>query len=209
MPQFSLKNGIRRTVGSAPQQDHPCENTVAVAVRGAVVPWVLRFWCLLGNHRSYAGAVRIFASQDQRVVAVCSMPGASMWEVEGRAYDGTQDELVVHFEGLEACAGPYGVHAIPGNSVDGGRSYRVITGAAGVVVVTGEVFGWAARATAINATVAVAALPALGFGPIGVPAAGEVNGNAMGLLAPVSTWTFVGTSGYVIEYVPPGINFDG
>lgn len=205
----TLENGVRRNVGSSPETAHKAEGTVCVSVRGGIVPWVLRFWAMLGVNRAYAGAVRIFPSRDLRVVAVCSMPGAQSWQVEGRASDDTRDQVEIHFEGVEGYGGPWGVHAIPGNSVDGGRSYRVVTGAAGVVVVTGEVFGWAARAVGAGATVAVAALPALGFGPIGVPAGGEVNGNAMGLLSPVSTWTFVGTSGYLIEFVPPGIVFDG
>lgn len=208
MAQNTLKNGVRRIIASVPEHQHTDENTVSVVVNGGVIPWVLRFWARLGTHRCYVGAVRIFPSRDSRVVAVCSMPGAKSWEVEGRGYDATTDEIQVHFEGLPGCAGPWGVQAIPGISVDGARSYRVQTGVAGVVQVTGEVFGWAAYAVAAGATVTAAGLPALGFGPVPVPI-GSVEGNAMGLLAPISTWTFAGTSGYMIEYVPPGGGFDG
>jgi hypothetical protein len=79
--------------------------------------------------------------------------------------------------------------------------------------------GGAAMATVAAATLAVAAqpqtspvtttTPALAIGPIAVPVNGEVNGNARGILAPVSTWTFVNTDSYLIEYLPPGIVFDG
>jgi len=31
----------------------------------------------------------------------------------------------------------------------------------------------------------------------------------MGLLAPVSTWDFVNVDSYVIEFVPPGVEYDG
>jgi hypothetical protein len=151
----------------------------------------------------------MFPSALQRVVAICSMPGARAWEVEGRSYDANEDNLEVHFEGIEARGGPWGVQALPGLSVDCARSYRVVTGTAGVVSVTGEVWGWAATAIAAGASVSVAALPALGFGPIAVPVNGEVNGNARGILAPISTWTFVGTNHYLIEYMPPGEAFDG
>jgi len=213
MSECTLKNGVRRIIASASEAGHPDENTVAVVVDGGTIPWVLRFWARLGVNRAYAGAVRIFPSADHRVVAVCSMPGAHAWEVEGRGATSADDEIEIHFEGMEACCGPFGVHAIPGNSVSGCRSYRVIDGTFGAVVVTGEVFGWTAWATAAGATVQAAAGPALAavFAPAAliVPTNGFVEGNAMGLLAPVSTWTFTGTSAFKIEYVPPGILYDG
>lgn len=201
---LTLKNRIRRSILSSPQEDHPNENTVACIVAGGTIPWVLRFWAHLGSNRAYAGAVRIFPSRDHRIVAVCSMPGARNWEVEGEGATTATDELEIHFEGMESCCGPFGVHAVPGNSVAFGKSYTVATGTAAVVQIVGEVWGWAAYATAAGATVTVAAPPTAGFGPIAVPVNGEVSGNARGILAPVSTWTFAGTSGYLIEYMAPG-----
>ncbi len=209
MSELTLKNRVRRSIVSAPQEDHAVENTVSCIVAGGTIPWVLRFWAHLGSNRAYAGAVRIFPARDHRVVAVCSLPGARYWEVEGEGATTAIDEIEVHFEGMEACCGPYGVHPVPGNSVSGSRSYRTASGVAGVVAITGEVFGWAAYATVAGASVAVAANPALGFGPIAVPAGGATNGNAMGLLAPVSTWTFTLTDAYFIEYVAPGTFYDG
>jgi hypothetical protein len=211
MSGITLKNGVRRRIASLPEEGSSNgENTVAVSATGASLPWVLRFWARLGRSSVYIGAVRIFASQENRLVAICSIPGAREFEVEGQAQDGAVvDEIAVDFEGIDARGGPWGVHAIRGNSVDGSRSYRVITGTVGAVTVTGEVFGWAAWTTQAGGTIAVAALPALGFGPIDVPQNGAINGNAMGLLAPVSTWTFTNTDGYSIEYVPPGSFYDG
>jgi hypothetical protein len=75
--------------------------------------------------------------------------------------------------------------------------------------VTGEVFGWAAHAAVAGATVGVTANPGLAFGPIDVPINGAVNGNAQGMIAPISTWTFTNTAGFFIEYVAPGTNYDG
>lgn len=212
MSELTLKNRVRRVIASQPQEGHPGENTVAVIVSGGTIPWVLRFWAMYGKHRAYVGAVRTFVNSNERVVAVCSMPGATHWEVEGSGSTSAEDEIAVHFEGIEARGGPWGVSAMPGNSVDGARSYRVATGTAGAIVITGEVFGWAAYAVVAGATVQAVATPALtDFEPIAlpVPNGGSVNGNAMGLLAPVSTWTFTNTSAFMIEYVPPGILFDG
>lgn len=210
MPQFTLKNGLQRRVASVPRDGHPGENTVAVVVSGGSVPWVLRFYAKLGSNISYVGAVRVFRNPLTRLVAVLSVPGAEAFEVEGQATTpGAVDEIGIDFEGIEARGGPWGVLPLPGVSVAWARSYRVLTGTAGVVNVVGEVWGWAARATAAGATVTVAAPPALGFGPIGVPQNGEVHGDARGILAPESTWNFAGTSGYLIEYAPPGGVFDG
>jgi hypothetical protein len=210
MAKTTLKNGLQRRVASVPQDGHPGENTVAVVVSGGVLPWVLRFWARIGSLHAYVGAVRTFAMPGDRVVAVVSMPGATAFEVEGQANDPTAvDEIGIHFEGIDSRGGPWGVHAMPGVSVDAARSYRVLTGTAGVMTVTGEVWGWAATASVAAATVAVAAPPGLAFGPVAVPVNGEVNGNARGILAPVSTWTFVNTDSFLIEYLPPGIVFDG
>lgn len=210
MAKITLKNGLQRRVASVPQDGHPGENTAAVVVSGGSVPWVLRFWGRVGPLRAYVGAVRLFAAPGDRVVAVVSMPGATAFECEGQATDpAAVDEIGVHFEGIEARGGPWGVQAIPGMAVDAARSYRVATGTAGVVTVTGEVWGWAATASVAGATVAVAAPPGLAFGPVPVPVNGEAGGNARGILAPVSTWTFVNTDGYLIEFLPPGTTFDG
>jgi hypothetical protein len=211
MSKYTLRNGIRRTISSVPEeQNFTGENTVSVSVTGGVMPWMLHFWARIGTSRVYVGAVRVFAAQQTRLVAIVSIPGAKEFEVEGKGNNAaTDDELAVEFEGIEARGGPWGVHPIPGNSVNGARSYRVLTGTNGSVVVTGEVWGWAAYATAAAATVAVAALPGLGFGPIGVPINGSVQGDARGILAPVSTWTFTNTSGFLIEFFPPGGLFDG
>jgi hypothetical protein len=192
-----------------PQEDHAAENTVAVVVQGGTIPWVLRFWAMLGSNRAYAGAVRIFPMKDARIVAICSMPGARSWVVDGRGATSAPDEIDVHFEGIEARGGPWGVHAIPGASVDGTRSYRVERGTFGPVTVIGEVFGWAAHAVLPGATVGVTANPYLNFGPIDVPNGGAVNGNCRGLLAPVSNWLFTNTAGFFIEYVAPGTLYDG
>lgn len=210
MAQDTLKNGLQRRVASVARDGHPGENTVAVVVEGGSAPWILRFYAKLGQHRAFMGAVRLHQLTTQRVVAVLSMPGASSFEVEGQANNPTLlDEISVSFEGIEARGGPWGVFPVPGVSVAWARSYRVVTGTAGVVVVTGEVWGWAARAINPGATVAVAAAPGLSFGPVAVPPNGEVHGDARGILAPVSTWTFVGTTGYLIEFAPPGGVFDG
>lgn len=212
MSESTLKNRVRRRIASAPSADLQDENSVAVVVRGGTIPWVLRFWGRFGDDLAYAGAVRIFPAKFARVVAICSMPGARQWEVEGRGATDAVDEIAVHFEGIEAKGGPFGVQPVAGVSVAGGRSYRVATGTNGNIVITGEVFGWAAWATAAAATVQAVANPALtDFAPIAlpVPAGGAVQGNAMGLLAPISTWTFTNTAAFMIEYVPPGIVFDG
>ena len=210
MSGITLKNGIRRRIGSLPQEgETEGENTVSVFASGALVPWVLRFWARLGPNSVYVGAVRIFAAQENRLVAICSIPGARWFEVEGRAADDSVDELLVDFGGLEAKGGPWGVHPIHGASVDGSRSYRVIRGTAGVVTVTGEVWGWAARSVLPAATIGVTAQPGLGFGPIDVPQNGSVQGDARGMLAPVSVWTFTNTAAFFIEYFPPGSVYDG
>lgn len=209
MANFTLRNGVRRKVGSMPQ-DGGSENTVAVTQSGGIMPWVLRFWAHLGGRRVYVGAVRTFVHSGDRLVAILSIPGASHYEVEGIGNNlATADEIAIDMVGLDARGGPWGVHAVPGNSVDGARSYRVLTGVSGAVNVVGTVFGWAARTNVAAATVACSVGPAVAFGPIGVPINGEVNGDALGLLGPESTWTFVNTTGYVIEVVPPGPNFDG
>jgi hypothetical protein len=209
MSNYTLKNGIVRRIASVPEEGHETENAVTVVAAGGTIPWVLRFWARLGVNSCYAGAVRIFPSKNHRVVAICSLPGARAWEVEGRGATNAPDELLIHFEGQQDSGGPYGVRSIPGNSIDGARSYRVERGTAGVVVVTGEVFGWAAHAAVAGATVGVTANPGLAFGPIDVPINGAVNGNAQGMIAPISTWTFTNTAGFFIEYVAPGTNYDG
>lgn len=204
-----LQNGVRLVAASVPQEDHPDENTVGVVVTGGTLAWVLRFWARLGTHRAYLGGVRLHAMTRTRVAAIVSCPNARAFEVEGQATSNAADALEIHFEGLQARGGPWGVQAMPGVSVPYARSYRVLTGAAGVVPVVGEVFGWAARASAAGATVAATAGPGLTFGPVAVPINGSVQGNCMGAMAPASTWTFVGTDGYLIEYFPPIGEFDG
>lgn len=201
----TLKNGLQGVVASVPQSDHQTESAVTCIATGGTIPWTLRFFARLGSRRAYVGAVRTFATKSERVVAVCSLPGAAIWEVEGRGATDVQDEIGIHFEGDVSPLIQPGVHAIPGNSVAGARSYSVLTGTVGSVVVTGEVLGWAARSDVAGASVVVTSpFGGLNFGPIGVPEGGEVNGNCQGLIAPISTWTFVNTSGYLIEYVPPG-----
>lgn len=212
MAKFTLRNGQRQTVPPSPEGSGIVGSTLSVVQTGGLVPWVLQFWARFGSHRSYVGAVRTFVARNSRVVAVCSMPGADTWEVEGRAATDVRDEIELHLQGINAAGGPFGVSALPGNSVDACRSYRVLDGVAGVVAVVGEVYGWAAWATAANATVQVAAPPALvGFLPLAlaVPVNGSVRGNALGKLAPVTAWTFTNTSQYMIEYFPPGTIFDG
>lgn len=211
MPDNYLRNGVRSMVASVPQQDHDFEDVVAVLVNGGKIPWVLRFWARLGTERVYIGAVRVFASRQHRLAAVLSVPGARGFEVEGKGADTTRDDLLIHFEGIQGRGGPWGVTPVPGISVLGARSYRVLTGVGdpATVVCTGEVLGWTAYTTQAAATVSVAALPALGFGPIIVPQNGSISGDAMGLLAPVSTWDFVNVDSYVIEFVPPGLEYDG
>jgi hypothetical protein len=205
-----LQNGVPRFVASIPN-DPNGENTVAVIADGGSGPWVLRFWAMLGTLRTYVGAVRFFADRHARLVAVVSVPGATSFECEGMAANvATTESLRVTFEGIEARGGPWGVSAIPGLSVAGARSYRVASGnAGGVVTITGEVYGWAAETTLAGGTVSVSALPGLGFGPTVVPQNGSVRGDAMGLLAPESTWTFANVNAWMIEYVPPGLDFDG
>lgn len=206
----TLKNGVADIVASVPQEDHPTESAVTLIATGGTIPWLLKVFARLGSRRAYVGAVRTFATRAQRVVAVCSLPGAAIWEVEGRGATDTIDEIGIHFEGDVAPLVMPGVHAIPGNSIDGARSYRIAQGVSGSVSVTGEVFGWAAHTTLAGATVACSANPSLSFGPIDVPINGSVKGDCKGLLAPVSTWTFVNTSGFFIEYVAPGADiYDG
>jgi hypothetical protein len=214
-----LQTGIQRRVSGLPSiQDastltNQGPNAASIVAIGGTLPWVLRIWGQFGKGLSYVGAVRVFPRQGSRLVAVVSAPGARWYEIEGVCSTpvGTSaiDEMGIEIHPCVAAGGAWGVQPVLGNSVDGARSYRVLTGASGVVAVTGEVFGWAARSVLAGATIAVAAGPALGFGPIGVPQNGEVHGDARGLMAPVSTWTFTNTSGYVIEYVPPGPIFDG
>lgn len=206
-----LRNNVRDIVAFVPEEDHIGENTAAVVVVGGQIPWVLRFWARLGANRAYIGAVRLFASRQKRLAAILSIPGALTFEVEGKGAETTADQLEIHFEGIEARGGPWGVHAIVGNSVLNSRSYRVLTGVgAGVpFLCTGEVHGWTAYTTQVGGTVAIAADPNLAIGPIIVPQNGSISGNAMGLLAPVSTWTINNVDSYVIEYIPPGIEFDG
>jgi hypothetical protein len=204
-----LENGVRKIVSCKPADGRP-DDCYSVVVNGGILPWVLRFRAKLQNCAPYVGAVRIFPSQLERLVAIVSVPGAVSLEVEGSATDrATRDRIGIHIESTICRGGPWGVTPIHGVSVDGARSYRVITGVSGAVVVTGQVYGWAARAVAAGATVSAAAGPALAIGPIGVPPNGEVNGDARGLMAPISTWTFVNTTGYILEVVPPGDVFDG
>lgn len=204
-----LQNGVRQTVGTFPE-DARAENGIAVAAAGGRSIWVLHFWALMRSVRTYAGSVRLFTGSGSRLAAIVAVPGARAFEVMGRAADATSNEqLELEIEGIECRGGPWGVAPIPGNSIAGARSYRVASGVAGAVTVTGDVLGWAARATLAGASVSVVALPALSFGPVAVPQNGEVHGNAERLLSGVSTWTFVNTSGYLIEYVPPGYEFDG
>jgi hypothetical protein len=211
MSEKYLQNGVRSIIASVPQTDHGAEDVVAVLVNGGRIPWVLRFWARLGAGRVYIGGVRVFASRHHRLAAVLSVPGAQAFEVEGKGVNTTVDNLEIHFEGIQGRGGPWGVAAIPGVSVLGSRSYRVLTGVGdpATVICTGEVFGWTAFTTQAAATVSVAAQPALTLGPIIVPQNGSISGNAMGLLAPVSTWDFVNVDSYMIEFVPPGVEFDG
>jgi hypothetical protein len=212
MPHYSLRNGIRKTVPDIQQGAQIAGNGMSVVMTGGIIPWVLRFWAFFGTHRSYVGAVRTFATQNSRVVAVCAMPGASSWEVEGRGATNAADEIELHLEAEDCRGGPFGVTALIGNSVEAGRSYRVLDGVSGPVVVEGEVYGWAAWAIAAGATVQAVAPPNLqAFMPLalGVPQNGSVRGNARGAISPVSAWTFTNTSQFMIEYFPPGIVFDG
>ena len=217
MAKFTLRNGQRKTVPDIPQGSEIVGSTMSVVMTGGVIPWVLRFWAKFerhGSYRSYVGAVRTFAAKNSRVVAVCSMPGATSWEVEGQGATAAVDEIELHLDAIETCGGPFGgVRALPGNSVDACRSYRVLDGVSGgPIAVVGEVYGWAAWATAANATVQAVAPPGLtGFLPLAlaVPQNGSVRGNARGAFAPVSAWTFTNTSQYMIEYFPPGTEFDG
>jgi hypothetical protein len=206
-----IRNGIPRVIGSV-HEDASIggENTVSVVQSGGTLPWRLRFYALLGSQRVQIGSVRTFAATTDRLVAVISVPGARGFAVDGSATDPNSNESIeVHFEGMQCIGGPFGVHAIPGFSVDGARSYRLLAGVNGAVTVTGQVWGWAAFATAPGATVAASAGPALALGPAPVPTNGSVRGDARGIMAPVSTWTFTGTSGYLIEYTPPAGVFDG
>lgn len=209
-----LRNGIPKVIGSAPQEGR-AEDCAAIVVTGGTVPWVLRFSARCGNYVARLGGVRIYPSALSRVVAVVASPGAKGFEVSGYALTDSaagivQDSLDVHIEGTPARGGPWGVQAIPGMSVLLSRSYRVIGGTnGGPITVTGEVHGWAARATAPGATVTITTLPGLTIGPLPVPALGEINGDALGVIAPVSNWTFTGTSEYMIEYFPPFGETDG
>jgi len=203
-----LNNGVRTVIASRPQDGQP-EDCVAVIASGGRQPWVLRFYARLGTHRAYLGAVRLFALQTERVVAYLSAPGAQGFETEGESLVTTADRLGIEFVGTVVRGGPWGVQSVLGASVNAARSYRCVTGVAGAVTVTGEVYGWAAQTSQAGASVAVAAQPALGFGPLIVPQNGTIAGDARGLLAPVSTWTFVNTDSYFIEFVPPGGVFDG
>lgn len=207
MADTYLRNGVRDVVASIPQADHDQEECVAVIINGARVPWFLRFYARLGSNRIFIGGVRIFASRQNRLVAVLAVPGCRSFEVEGRADDSTiGDVLEVDFEGVPGRGGPWGVTAIPGNSVFGGRSYQVLTGAGGgPITCTGEVHGWTAYTTLAGGTVTVTGPLGLTLGPIIVPQNGSVSGDAMGLLAPVSIWTFANVQSYVIEYIPPGV----
>jgi hypothetical protein len=205
-----LQNGILGQFAASSPSDANPEDCCAVIVSGGNQPWILRIYAKLNTQKVYLGAVRLFNLQKTRVGAIVSCPGAQSFEVEGEASSTTADTLGIDFVGTQARGGPWGVSPVPGISVDGARSYRVLTGISGVVTVVGEVLGWAARTAQAGGTVAWVAPPSLVQPAIGVPQNGEVNGNADGLLAPESTWTFTNTDGYIIEYVPPGaFPFDG
>jgi hypothetical protein len=201
----TLKNGARDVIASVPQEGHPTESAVTVLATGGTIPWTLRFYARFGTRRAYAGSVRTFPTKEQRVIAVCYLPGAAIWEVEGVGATNAKDEIAIHFEGDERVGLPPGVHAMLGNSVDGARSYAIATGTSGNVNITGEILGWAARTDVPGATVSITSpFGNLALGPIAVPEGGEVNGNGKGLIPPLSSWAFVNTTGYLIEYIPPG-----
>lgn len=212
MAQNTLQAGNpTRRVASMPQSNRPGENTHAVIAQGAQYPWVLHFVSVIGGHKTHVGSVRTFPTvRESALVAIVSIPGAVAVEVWGQcAVPNVTDEVRIDFEGIEAKGGPWGVHPIPGASVAGGRSYRVVTGVAGgPIVVTGTVLGWTATSTA-GGTVTATAQPSLTIGPIVIPAGTTISGDAREMLAPSSNWTFAGTDSFVIEYIPPNGQFDG
>lgn len=212
MTQNTLQAGNpARRIASVPQGDSKGENTHAIIAQGSVHPWVLHFVSVIGGRKCLVGSVRTFpTSKEAHLVAIVSIPGAVSVEVWGQcSVPSVKDEMSIDIEGIEAKGGPWGVFPIPGASVAGGRSYRVITGVAGgPIVVTGTVLGWTATSTA-GGTVTATALPSLTIGPIVIPPGSTISGDARGLLSPVSNWTFVGTDSYAIEFVPPDGQFDG
>lgn len=198
-----------RTVAST-AADNARENTHVIVAHGALYPWVLHFKSVIGGQKCAVGNVRIFpCSKEAAAVAIVSIPGAAAVEVWGQcSVPNVQDEVRIDIEGIESKGGPWGVFPVAGSSVAGGRSYRVVTGVAGVVQVTGTVLGWTAMSTA-GGTVQITAQPSLSIGPIVIPPGATISGDAREILSPISTWNFVGTDSFVIEFIPPNGQFDG
>jgi hypothetical protein len=206
--RYTLRNGVYREVTSVGANGRR-ENTVCIVQTGGVIPWVVRLWANLGIQRVYCGAVRSYPTRTTRLIAVASVPGADTWTAEGQGATTAADEISIEFLGTTDGAGFVGVKPVLGASVEGARAYRAVSGTAGTVTISGEIWGWAAHASLPGASVSCSGDPALAFGPIDVPANGGTSGDCRGLMAPTSTWTFAGTDGYFIEYVPFGNTYDG
>lgn len=203
-----LNSAVPGTICTTPGADGK-DNCIAVSMLGGAAPWLLRFWALLGGRRIYLGGVRTYVAQPERLVAIVSCPAAQRFEVEGHCYDSRlADQISLFLTGFASTAGPWGVQNVPGNSVEGSRSIRTITGVNGVILVVGEVHGWSVESAA-GGTLTIVVSPTLTIGPITIPAGVPVSGNYLGKLGPQSVWTFVGTDNYLIETIPPGGTLDG
>jgi len=206
MRNVNIRAGLRDVITFEPKT---AENAVSVVVQGGTVPWCLHFRAQIADRRAYVGSVKLFATKDPRLVAVVSCPGASKWEVSGEpTVLGAKDQIEVALNGHESKGGPWGVVPIAGNSVDGARAYRIISGTSGgPIVVTGTVYGWTAYSVA-GGSVTCTASPAFSF-TVPIAAGTSVSGDCRGCAPPVSNWTFTGTDSYFLEVLPPGGAFDG
>jgi len=204
-----LNSAVPQTICTTPSADGN-DNCIAVSMLGGAMPWLLRFWAMLGNRRVYLGGVRTFVAQPERLIAIVSCPAADKFEVEGNCYGtrGATDQISLFLTGFASTAGPWGVQAVPGNSISGSRSLRVLSGVNGAILVNGEVHGWAVTSAA-GGTLTIVVSPTLTIGPIAIPAGVPVSGDFQGRLGPQSVWTFVGTDDYMIEMAPPGGTLDG
>lgn len=203
-----LNSAVPGTICTTPGADGK-DNCIAVSMLGGAAPWLLRFWALLGGRRIYLGGVRTYVAQPERLVAIVSCPAAQRFEVEGHCYTtNSRDQISLFLTGFASTAGPWGVQAVPGNSVAGARSIRTLSGVNGAILVTGEVHGWRVRSAA-GGTLTIQVSPTLTIGPIAVPAGVLVEGDFLGQLGPSSIWTFIGTDSYSIEMTPPGGLLDG
>lgn len=186
------------------------------AAAPSLAAWRLRFYVQGGDEGeqsgyAYVGSVRTlpWSPGSSRVVALCSVPGARQWAVDGRPEDRS-------FTGrlrLDCIASPHlgslGVHPVDGVSLAGARSLRVISGAAGLVNVPGAVLGWTATSDPLIPGSVSVQMPgwtaptiiALQPGQTLSDHYGEASGDSV-------SFTFINTVSYVVDYELTGNGVD-